>query len=541
MSYARNLFEEIPLRNRDVFIWNTFIRGYSDKGPCKEAIVVYKKMHQNGVLPDRYTFPFVIRSCGVLSALREGKEVHCNVIKHGFDANEFVQSSLVAMYSRNGEISSSEMVFSEIVDKDVVTWTSLIAGYVQNGWFMEGLDGFRRMVGLGIQPNAVTLVSILPACAVLNLLSLREMIHGLGIKLGVDSDVSFINTLISTYGKCSVDGNDENVNRARSLFDKMVVRDIVSWNAMIAVYEQNKLGSDAIKLFRRMLDENLDFDYITLVSVISACAQSGDFNNGEWARHLVTSKGLENSSSITNALIDMYAKCGCIDLARDVFDRLQERTVVSWTAMIYACSVNGHGNDALEMFSRMLKEKVNPNSFTFIAVLTACKHSGLVEEGREYYKSMNEDYSIVPSVEHCACMVDLLGRAGLLTEASEFIENMPVEPDAGVWGALLSACSTYENVELAERVAEHLFKLDPHSETYYVLLSKIYAQAGTPEKAARFRKLMKDRDLRKTPGHSSVEIYLRSHKFPSGSQSHPSGESETSKVYGNPLQVVSGT
>ncbi|MCL7031099.1 hypothetical protein MKW94_028161 [Papaver nudicaule] len=263
--------------------------------------------------------------------MREGKEVHCSVIKHGFGMNDFVQSSLVAMYSRNGEMSSSEMVF--------------------------GLDGFRRMVGSGIQPNMVSLVSILPACAVLNLLSLGEMIHGYGIKLGVDSDVSFANTLISTYGKCSADGNGENVNRARSLFDRMIVREMVSWNAMIAVYEQNKFGSDAKKLFRRMLSENVDFDYITLVSVISACAQSWDYNNGDWARHLVTSKGLQNSLSITNALIDMYAKCGCIDLARDVFARLLERTVVSWTAMIYACAVNGHGRDALENVKREGKTK----------------------------------------------------------------------------------------------------------------------------------------------------------------------------------------
>ncbi|KAI3876721.1 hypothetical protein MKX03_019204 [Papaver bracteatum] len=524
MFYARNMFEEIPLRERDVFIWNTLIRGYSDKGPCREAIIVYKKMHENGFLPDHYTFPFVIRSCGVISGLTEGKEVHCNVIKHGFDTNDFVQSSLVAMYSRNGEMSSSELVFEDIAEKDVVTWTSLIAGYVQNGLFMGGLDGFRRMVATGVHPNMVTLVSVLPACAALNLLTLGEMIHGSGIKLGVDSDLSFVNSLISMYGKCRVDGNNgENVKRARNLFDRMVARDTVSWNAMIAAYEQNKLGPDAIKLFRRMLSENVvDFDYITLVSVISACAQSGDFNNGEWVRHLVTNKRLENNLSITNALIDMYAKCGSIDLARDVFDRLPERTVVSWTAMIYACAVNGHGNDALEIFSRMLEAKVKPNGFTLIAVLTACKHSGLVAEGRKYYESMKKDYSIVPSVEHCACMVDLLGRAGLLTEAYEFIEKMAVEPDTGVWGALLSACSIYENVEMAERVAERLFQLDPKNETYYVLMSKIYAQAGTPEKAARFRTLMKDRDLKKTPGYSSVEIYLKSHTFPSGSQSYPS-------------------
>ncbi|KAI3921364.1 hypothetical protein MKW92_040344 [Papaver armeniacum] len=294
MLYTRNMFDEIPLRDRDVFIWNTLIRGYSDKGTCRESIVVYKKMHENEFSPDHYTFPFKYRSA---------------------------------------------LGFEEIVEKDVVTWTSLIAGDVHNGWFMEGLDGFRRMVASGIHPNMVTLVSVLPACAVLNLMSLGELIHGCGIKFGVHSDVSFVDALISMYGKCKFDSNDENVKTARGLFDRMVVRDTV--------------------------------------------------------RHLVTRKRLENNLSTTNALIDTYAKCGSIDLAREVFERLPERTVVSWTATIYACAVNEHGYDALEMFSRMLQEKVKPNGFTFIAVLTAGKHSGLIAEGRKYFDSMEKDYSIV--------------------------------------------------------------------------------------------------------------------------------------------------
>ncbi|MCL7037170.1 hypothetical protein MKW94_016266 [Papaver nudicaule] len=344
MFYARNLFEEIPLRDRDVFIWNTLIRDYK------------------WVFTRSLYFSF------------------CHTVLQGFiglerrerSTNDFVQSSLVAMYSRNGEMSSSEMVFGEIVEKDVVTWTSLIAGYVQNGWFMEGLDGFRRMVGSGIQPNMVTFVSILPACAALNLLCFGKMSHGSGIKLGVDSDVLLANTLISMYGKCSVDGNGENVNRARSLFDRMIVRDMVSWNAMIAVYEQNKLGSDAIKLFEECYLKMSIFRRWSRLSFLVIY-----FLGRSLPRLFFV------TSCICRRCCCLFFFISCLlELARDVFARLPERTVVSWTAMIYACAVNGHGNDALEMFPRMLKEKVKPNSFTFIAVLTACKHSGLVEEGR---------------------------------------------------------------------------------------------------------------------------------------------------------------
>ncbi|KAF5192316.1 Pentatricopeptide repeat-containing protein [Thalictrum thalictroides] len=498
MYYARTLFDEIP--HKDVYIWNTLIRGYADFGPCGEAVMLYKDMHLSGLLPDNFTFPFVVRSCAVISAFREGKEVHCNIIKNGFDLDVYVQSSLVTMYSQSGEILSSELIFDEMCVKSIVSWTAMIAGYVQNGSFKEGLRIFCKMVASGTQPNAITLVSILPACARLELLNLGKLIHGYGVKLGVDSDISFVNSLIALYGSC------KDIERARLLFDQMDVRNLVSWNAMIAVYEQNDTGREAISLFERMLREKVEFDYITMVSVISACASLGALNTGQWVHELVTSKRLETNASITNALIDMYAKCGSIDLAKNVFEKLPHTSVVSWTAMIGACAAHGHGGYALELFSDMSKEKVRPNSITFTAVLTACRHSGLVEEGRKHFESMTRDYKIMPGVEHCACLVDLLGRAGQLSEAYDFIKKMPVRPDAGVWGALLGACRIHGNLDLAELVAEHLCELDPQTVTYYVLMSNMYAEAGRWEDVAKLRKLMEQKELKKISGQSLVEI-----------------------------------
>ncbi|KAJ4972318.1 hypothetical protein NE237_005417 [Protea cynaroides] len=514
MAYARKLFDGVSVR--DVFLWNTLIRGYTDLGPCEEALILYKDMHSSGFLPDHYTFPFVIRSCAVLSALKEGKEVHCNIIKNGFDLDVFVQSSLVTMYSQSGETSNAELIFDNIAVKNIVSWTAMIAGYVQNGFYKEGLCVFRRMVASGVQPNSVTLISVLPACAGLETLNLGKLIHSYGIKLGVDSDISLVNSLIALYGKC------RNVKIARSLFDQMVTRNLVSWNAMIAAYEQSDADGDAIKLFRRMQNERLEFDYITMVSVISACASLGALNMGRWVHELVTRKGLETNVSIANALIDMYAKCGSIDLAKNVFGTLPQRGVVSWTVMIGACASHGHGVYALELFQTMQEEGVRPNSFTFTAVLTACRHSGFVEEGIRYFESMSRDYSIVPGVEQCACIVDLLGRAGRLMEAYEFITMMPVEPDVGVWGALLGACRIHWNLELAECVAGHLFQLDPQTVTYYVLMSNIYAEAGRWEDVARMRLLMKERELKKIPGCSLVEINRRFHTFLSGPKPRPS-------------------
>lgn len=514
MDYARKMFDQMP--ERDVFLWNTLIRGYADVGPCAEALVLYRNMHGAGLFPDNYTFPSLVRSCAVLSASREGKVVHCNIVKFGLDSNVFVQSSLVAMYSQCGETLGMKLVFGEMVLKNIVSWTAVIAGYVQNGYFKEGLGVFMEMMWSGTQPNAVTLVSVLPACAGLEFLNLGKLIHGYAIKLGVDSDIPLTNALIALYGKCG------SVEISRSLFNGMVGRDLVSWNAMIAAYEHNNAGADAMKLFRRMQAEKVEFDYITMVSVISACASLGALNAGRWIHEVVRRKGLDVNAAIVNALIDMYAKCGNIEMAWEVFGRLPCRSVVSWTSMVGALASHGHGEDALKLFSRMKEEEVKPNGFTFAAVFTACRHSGLVEEGKRHFESMMRDYSIMPGVEHCACMVDLLGRAGSLMEAYEFIEKMPVEPDASVWGALLASCRIHSNLELAEVVAKKLFLLDPQTVTFYVLMSNIYAEAGRWEDAARLRKLMEERELKKIPAQSLVEVNQRFHTFLSGSRSQSS-------------------
>ncbi|CAI0380894.1 unnamed protein product [Linum tenue] len=293
----------------------------------------------------------------------------------------------------------------------------------------------------------------------------------------------------------------------------MFVKNLVSWNAMIAAYEQNNIGRLAIKLFRRMLCERVEYDHITLVSVISACSSLGALGTGKWLHQLVKKQELETNVSVSNALIDMYAKCGSIELAEDVFEKLPGKTVVSWTSIISALAYHGRATDALKFFSTMKEEGVRPNSLTFTAVLSACRHAGLVDEGRKHFESMINDYSIVPRIEQFASMVDLHGRAGRLTEAYRFIEMMPVQADASVWGALLGSCRTYDNFELAELVAEKLFKLDPQDVTSYVMMSHVYANAGRSEDVSKLRNLMRERELKKLPGHSVVEANCRLHRF----------------------------
>ncbi|XP_039124926.1 LOW QUALITY PROTEIN: pentatricopeptide repeat-containing protein At3g12770-like [Dioscorea cayenensis subsp. rotundata] len=503
MCYARKLFDALP--HPDSFSWNSLIRGYADLGPCTEVPLLYKEMHHRGLSPDHFTFPFVVRSCAVLTALQEGKQVHCNVIKHGFRSNVYVQSSLITMYACSGEIHDSETIFDGLEMRNIVSWTAMVACYAQNGAYEKALAVFRWMVASRVQPNEVTLVSVLPACEGIEYLPSGKSIHAMVIKSGLRLYLPLVNALIAMYGKCG------NTDSARQLFEGMEFRSLVSWNTMIAMFEQSGYGGKAIKLFRRMLTEKVRFDSVTLVSVISACTRLGALDTGKWMHELARSKGLESDVRIGNALLDMYAKCGSLECARNVFTRITSRDVVSWSAIIGAYATHGQAEDVLELFSQMKAEGVRPNSFTFTSVLAACSHSGLVEEGVMHFDSVRRDYGITPTIEHCACLVDLLGRAGQLNEALEFIRRMPVKPDSGIWGALLGACRIHVNVELAELVAQELFQLDPHNVTFYVLMSNIYAEAGRWEDAARLRKMMMKQDLKKIPGYSLVDIIKKYH------------------------------
>lgn len=497
MDYGQKLFDELP--KSDVFLWNTLIRGYANVGPCQKALILYKNMHFLGLLPDSYTFPFVIRSCVVVSALREGKEVHCNIIKNGFDSDVFVQSALVTMYSQSGEMVNSELVFDKMLVRNTVSWTAMISGYVQNGFSEKGLAVFREMLASGTQVNIVTLISILPACANFEFSNLGKSIHAYGVKLGLDKYINLANCLISFYARCG------HVEAASSLFDLIEIRNLVTWNSMITAYVQNDDAENAINIFMRMQTENVQIDYITMVGVISACSKLGALSSGKLVHEVVKNKGLDKNISIQNALINMYARCGDIGLARKVFEILPHKSVISYTAMIGAYAADGNGQKALELFSIMKNKEIRPNSLTFTAILTACRHSGLIEEGRKCFESMMRDYSIVPCLEHCTCLVDLFGRGGCLMEAYELVESMPIRTDMVVWGSMLTACRLYRNVEVAEAVAEKLFQLDSENFTFYVLMSNIYAEAGRWEDVERVRKLMKYKGLKKIPGHSLVE------------------------------------
>ena len=404
------------------------------------------------------------------------------------------------MYFQEGEVADAELVFAEShgSSQTVVSWTAMVAGYVQNYFYGEALALFGTMVAKGVFPNEITLISFLPCLQGQEWLNAGEMAHGFVVKSGFDANIPLANALIATYGKCG------SIPMTQALFEGMSVRSLASWNTMVAIYEQHGDVVEAIKFFRRMLTEKVGFDCVTLVSVLSACARSGALETGKWVHEFARSHGLDTDARIGNVLVDMYAKCGEIADARRVFDCLHVRGVVSWSAMINAYANHGDSEEALKVFCLMKSEGVRPNYFTFTAVLVACGHSGLVNEGLKHFNSILSDYQMSPTLEHYACMVDMLGRAGRLVEAYEIIRGMSLRPDKCVWGAFLGGCKLHSNLELAEFVAKDLFQSGSNDVTFYVLMSNMYFEAGMLEDAERIRRAMKEMELKKTAGRSTV-------------------------------------
>ncbi|KAK6117682.1 hypothetical protein DH2020_048579 [Rehmannia glutinosa] len=376
----------------------------------------------------------------------------------------------MAMYGKCGNLVEARRVFDEMPQRDIVSWNSMVAGYAQNGRFDEALEVCKEMDLLGVKPDSGTMASLSPAVT---------------------------NT------------SAENVMFVKKIFSEMAKEELVAWNVMIAMYANNSMSSEAIGLYTQMEAHGIEPDAITIASVLPAC---GDLS------------ALRPNLSVENALIDMYAKCGCLVDARKVFDEMQIKDVISWTSMMSAYGRSGKGQQAIDLFSRMQDLGIIPDSIAFVSILSACSHAGLLEEGQNYYKLMIEEYKIVPRLEHFTCMVDLLGRAGKVDEAYTHVKQMPMEPNDRVWGALLSACHVYNNMDIGVIAADRLFQLAPQQSGYYVLLSNIYAKAGRWKDVTLVRSIMKGRGVKKIPAVSNVELDNHVHTFLAGDRSHPQME-----------------
>ncbi|KAL5558623.1 hypothetical protein UlMin_034834 [Ulmus minor] len=473
------------LQSPNIFAYNALLKAFAQNNDWRSTISYFNYQLElpNAPNPDEYTFTSVIKACAGLSLAVEGRKFHCLVTKYGCESNVFVRNSLVDFYFKVGFFGIAQKLFDEMVVRDVVSWNTLVSGYCLSGQVEKAKSVFDDMV-------EKTLVSW--------------------------------STMISGYAKVGC------LEEARRLFEEMPERNVVSWNAMIAGYAQNEKYADAIEVFRQMQEEGgLVPNDVTLVSVLSACAHLGALDLGKWIDRFITRKGMELGLFLGNALADMYAKCGCIREAKRVFEKMQERDVISWSIIITGLAMHGLTNETFGCFNKMVESGMKPNDITFMGLLTACTHAGLVDKGLWYFAMMDKAYGIVPKIEHYGCVVDLLSRAGRLDQAEELINSMPMKPNVIVWGALLGGCRIYKDAERGERVVHRILELESDHSGSHVYLANIYASMGRLDDAAKYRSKMRDNGVMKIPGCSWIEVDNTVHEFFMGDLSHP----QSDKIY----------
>ncbi|KAH9288744.1 hypothetical protein KI387_032861 [Taxus chinensis] len=476
------------MTERDLFSWNIVIAAYTRHGHPHEALTLFQQMQRTGVRPDQFTFASILPACGKIRALKQGTDIHQSIIKKGFLSDIVVASALVDMYAKCGSMQKAFELFHNMPKRNVVSWTAMIAGYAKNGFVEKALETFEQMQLAGVKPDSATFASILPACAKMGALEQGTDIHQSIMEGGFLSDV-VASALVDMYAKCG------SIYRARELFNKMPQKDVVSWTAMIAGYAQNGFAEKALKTYKQMQLTGVKPDSTTFVSVLPACAKMGALKQGMDVHQSIIESGFLSTVVVANALVDMYAKCGSIHKACELFNKMHERDVVSWNAMIAGYAQNGFSKDSLKCFEIMKQSGTYPDHVSFIYVLLACSHAGLVNEGCKYFNGMSASYSITPTIDHYVCMVDILGRAGYLEESLDFVIKMPIKPVVLVWMCFLGACRAHNNTGLGLFTASLLFELDPTNAATYVLLSNIYAEVGRWGEVQMVRRLMKDKGI----------------------------------------------
>lgn len=516
---ARKIFDSMVSKN--VVSWTTMIAGYMQNAYDCDAMELFSEMSRLGWCPDGFTCTSILTSCGSLGALKKGKQVHSYIVKANLACDEFVKNGLIDMYAKCDSLVDARNAFDAAVEHNVVSYNAMIEGYAGNSELLEALNLFSRMRFRSLSPSPLTFTSLLGLSATLSAMDLSKQLHGLLIKVGVALDLYAGSALVDVYSKCSC------VNDARVVFEEMPERDVVVWNAMIFGYTLNSQCEDALKLFLEMLPAKMKPNEFTFVALVASASNLASLFHGLQFHDQIIKRCLDSDPYVSNALIDMYAKCGSIDEARRLFDIMRGRDVVCWNSMISRYAQHGHAEEALRMFDQMRKVEIEPNYVTFVGVLSACSHVGLVEKGLYLFNSMKYDYGIEPGMEHYACMVALLGRFGKLHEANEFIQQMPFEPAATVWRSLLSACQIVGDIDLGRYAAEMAIKTDPGDSGSYVLLSNIFAAKGMWADVQKVRKGMSCNGVVKEPGHSWIEVRNQVHVFTVRDRLH----SQTDLIY----------
>ncbi|XP_057492182.1 pentatricopeptide repeat-containing protein At3g29230-like [Actinidia eriantha] len=511
MALAVNVFSQIPEPNEHLY--NTLIRAHIQNSQPSQAFEAFFDMQNRGVCPDNFTYSFLLKGCSGKASLKLVQMVHTHIEKFGFCSDIFVPNSLIDSYSKCGLIGvhAARKLFAAMAERDIVSWNSMIRGLVKAGEMREARRLFDEMPERDTVSWNTILDGYLKAGEVDAAFELFQKMP--------NRDVVSWSTMICGYCKAG------DMEMARIMFDKMPAKNLVSWTIIISGYAENGMAKDAMSLFDKMEEAGLKPDDGAVISILAASAESGLIGLGEKVHASIQRMKFECSTHVSNALVDMYAKCGSLNRALRLFNGMKTRDLVSWNAMIQGLAMHGLAEEALEIFSRMKQEGFAPDKVTFVGVLCACTHAGFVDEGIQYFYTMEREHGVVPEIEHYGCMIDLLGRGGRLKEAFGLVHSMPMEPNAIIWGTLLGACRIHNAVGYAQEVLDHLVKLEPTDAGNFSMLSNIYAAAGDWNSVASVRVQMKNTGTQKRSGASSIELDDEVHEFTIQDTSHPKSDS----------------
>ncbi|GJT41627.1 pentatricopeptide repeat-containing protein [Tanacetum coccineum] len=497
---ARKVFDEMS--QRDCVSWNVMINCFLKNGRCVDALEVFKEMYGCGFVAKPELVAGVVSMCGRFGCEKSGKMIHgvC-VVDERFEKTGFLLTALVDFYWRVGDSVMAFRVFDDMEDRNEVSWTAMIVGYVGICDYVMALDCFRRMQDEGIKPNRVTLISVLPACVELCTIRLGKVIHGYALRHGLKSDVRLQSSLVHLYSK-----HEDLLHLAELVFETSIQKDVVLWSSIIAGCSLHKQSAKkSISLFNRMQNEGVQPNYVTLLALLTACTNIPSITLGSDIHGYIIKSGLDSDLSVTNSLINMYAKCGSHKDSHQVFRELSIRDCVSWSSLINAYGLHGCGEEALQLFNEMKEKGIQYDSITFLAVLSACNHAGMVEEAHKLFSEVVKDNNLLVNLEHYACYIDLLGRAGKLECASEVLRTMPMKPSPNIMSSLVSACKIHGRLDVAETLLSWFIESEPDNAANYTLLSMIYAESGKWLDMEGVQRYMKSRGLKKSYGFSRLE------------------------------------
>ncbi|XP_071935467.1 putative pentatricopeptide repeat-containing protein At3g18840 [Coffea arabica] len=588
LSNAQNLFDAVP--EKDSVTYNSLISGYANRDGFEDrAVRLFLQMQNDcdGVRRDEFTLTTMLNLTAKLSALSWGQQLHSFMLKTANDLSGFAVSSLIDMYSKSGSFPDAWTVFErgsssavDLVSKnamvaaccregkldlaqnlfwskhemnDNVSWNTMIAGFAQNGQEEKAIEMFKCMAVEGFSWNEHSFASVLSAFSSLKALKMGKEIHSWVLKKGIDSNPFISSGIVDLYSKCGnmnyaefvylkmkVENSfavtsmivgyaaEGNMAEARRLFDSLADKNSVVWTAMISGYVKTQQSDDAFELFRQFMERDVrDYDALLFINLLGACTTQAIVDPGKQIHAYIMKVGIEIDEKVVTAVVDMYCKCGSIGYAERIFQNLASRDLILHNVMIAGYAHHGYEYEALQLFEEMVKRGLQPDAVTFVAILSACRHSGLVEVGENYFSSMTEDYSILPERDHYACMIDLYGRANQLEKATVFMDKIPMELDAIILGTFINACKMNRNVKLANDAEEKLLKIEGDNGARYVQLAGVYASEGRWDEMGRIMKKMRGKELRKHAGCSWLQVGNRRHTFISNDRSH----SETEAVH----------